>query len=846
MLLIFEKTVSEPNFAPTYANFCKVLFQSKAESKSLFSSLLINRIQHEFETNVNDANAKKLKLQPLVDKLENCEDSKERLEVQAELEDQEYQFRRRAWGTVRFIGEMFKQQSLTNDRVFLCIESLLEHGSEEKLEYMCKLLTTVGHLLESADNANNARMDKIFRRIQDIIHKSRSNKSGAAGSHFKISSRVRFMMQDVMDLRARTWDHQLSQTQQQQMLQQQQQQQQTTQKRTAIGVKQDDKMQSGIGGGGGGSSSMYDKSNRLSNYGGGSGIGGNMGGGAGGGNQGNRHYFQKSQKSQQFMQQHEQQKLNIDPNKLKFTSDEVTQSTPKLGNSINYQWRSSGRQTATSGSSNTPATLLSLNTSTTNASNGSGFKRQTAMLSGTNATTISPMANNPFQALDRPEKMYEQSTSEASSPHEPKDIQYTLDNLDLQDLSKNECQKLLNRLIEELLDGSSSRGSNASNSWQQEAVNEWCNLNRRQQKSLLNYIFTDYLHLTTVKRAQRKACAAIFVHLMRTKVCEPQLFNVVYKELADELPDLQVDVPNLWTYVFEFIGPLLHEQLLHFTDIWLQQWSADENFTKRFLHALITYFTTEFGATYTRELWNKVFKLEHGQQFMSDDTLWREFINTHGFQYIHDRTYKPPQQTATSTSTHPAAIVEQVMRIEYLLNAVNGCDLAIDYINTNVHINTHFIRSLTKFLCCDYATVMPPMSELSSSTSRLRQLDTELFRHKCIPLLRRCLDGLETHELACLDAIVDALQQNYDTPTANQLICSVFDLIYDSEVIPKESFDKWYRAEQQSAAKETNASNSNALYSAAVAGLTTAASKAGNNSGVRLNEELHAYMDKLL
>lgn len=827
--MIFEKTVSEPNFAPTYAKFCKVLFQEiKAESKSLFTSSLINRIQHEFESNVNNANAKKVKLQPLVDKLESCDDSKERLELQAELEDQEYQFRRRAWGTVRFIGEMFKLQSLTNDRVFLCIESLLEHGSEEKLEYMCKLLTTVGHLLESPDNANNARMDKIFRRIQEIIHKSRGNKSGgASSSHFKISSRVRFMMQDVMDLRTRTWDHPHTQSQQQQQTQQlQQQQQQSSQRRGGSGgmpSKQDDKMQSSLSG------SMYDKSNRLGNYGG----GGNVGGG---GNQGNqRHYFQKSQKSQQFMQQHDQQKLNIDLNKLKFTSDEVTQ---KLGpqTSSYYQWRSSGRYpTNATVSSNTPASLISLNTvsSNVNASNSSGFKRQSSVLGPTTAASSSPMFNNRFQELDRQDKMYDPNASGSSSPQEQKECS------DQPDLNKSECQKWLNQLIEELLDAGCSRSNGANSSWQQEAVNEWCNLNARQQKSLLTYVIIDYLHSTAVKRTQRKACAAVFAHLMRVKVCEPQIFNEVYKDLVDELLDLQMDVPNLWTYIFDFVGPLLHEQLLQLKDVWLPQWSGNINFTKRFLHALITYFTTEFGANYTRELWNKDFKLEHGQQFMSDEA-WREFINSNGFQYIHDRAYKPPQQTAN----HPAAILEQVKRIEYLLNEANGCDQVIDYINTNVFINTHFIRSLTTFLCCDYENVMTTTDWSSSSTSRLRHLDPELFRRKCIPLLRRCLDGIEAHEVACLDAIVDAMQQNYDTPTANQLICSVFDLIYDSEVIPKDSFDKWYRAEMLSDSKETNAPNSGDLYSATLTGKPGGATD--SVGGARLNEELQVYMEKLL
>lgn len=677
-------------------------------------------------------------------------------------------------------------------------------------------------------------MDKIFRRIQEIIHKSRSNKPG---SHFKISSRVRFMMQDVIDLRARYWDHPQAQTQQQQHQQQmmpQQQLQQSSQRRSAIGAKQDDKMQAGIG------SSMYEKNNRLGNY--------------GGGNQGNqRHYFVKTQKSQQFTQQHEQQKLNIDLNKLKFTSDEVTQSTTKLGSSTLYLWRTPGRQTtaSTTTSGNQPPTLLSLNTSGANmAANSGGFKRQSSMLGATTGMpAVSAMANNPFQALNTQEKSNDLHMSTSSPQEQQKCLQFSMDHTDLPDFSKKECKKLLNQLIEEVLDA----GSSGSNSWQQQTVNEWNSLNTRQQKSLLNHLLSDYLYLSSVKRAHRKACAAIFVHLMRAKMCEPQIFTQVYTELTDELPELLIDVPNLWTYVFEFVGPLLHEQLLHFNDIWLPQWSTDVHFTKRFLQALITYFTSEFGATYTRELWNKEFKLDHGQQFISDAAQWHDFVTSNGFQYIHDRNYKPPQ-SAQSTSTHPAAIAEQVTRIEYLLNTTNGCDLAIDYINTNVHINTHFIRSLTKFLCCDYATVMPTttttQAQPPTTVRSSRELDSELFRHKCIPLLRRCLDGLEMHEVACLDAIVDAMQEFYDAPTANQLICSIFDLIYDSEVIPKESFDKWYRAVQASDSvtdsKDTGVTKASTTKKSYATPAVASSSRRASSGGARLNENLHAYMEKLL
>lgn len=133
--------------------------------------------------------------------------------------------------------------------------------------------------------------------------------------------------------------------------------------------------------------------------------------------------------------------------------------------------------------------------------------------------------------------------------------------------------------------------------------------------------------------------------------------------------------------------------------------------------------------------------------------------------------------------------------------------MAIDYINTNVAINAHFVRQLTKFLCCDYAlTVMTSNNNNKGGGGGggkgvQLQLNTESFRTRCTPLLRLCIDAQEALEIACIDEAVDSLQQHFmaefegDEMAAGETICSTFSVLYDSEVIPKESFDKWYKLE---------------------------------------------------
>lgn len=889
MLLIFEKTVSEPNFAPTYAKFCKMLFQEiKHDSKTLFNSSLIKRIQHEFETNVNDADAKKVKLQPLVDKMDASNDAKEKLELQAEIEDQEYQFRRRAWGTVRFIGEMYKLQSLTSDRVLLCIESLLEHGSEEKLEYMCKLLTTVGHLLEGSgsDHCNsNARMDKIFIRMHDIVNKSRANVKAATASsnQTKISSRVRFMMQDVIDLRSRNWDQPASHGSQggsggSNSSQQQQQQQHRR--------RQDDKFShgsgnanyergsrgGGLGYGGGNNSSNQRQSRLMSTDMRDSSVGGAAGSSGSGGN-----YFMQKQQKSQFMTQQEQ---SIDPKKLNFSrGDDTNQTNTKLGNSSIYIWRAHGRQgtnalagtsiaisTATSTSSHTMSQhqqsqqqhqqhsygASSSSTSSNNSSNNNSFKRQTNQYQ--NQSSSSPVAK------EREEKLSNYQTSSSGGIGTGSEDDEKCDSTQ-QTFSEKDNQKLLNRLLEEVM-GCSSIHNKA---WQQEVLKTWRSTSRRQQVSLLHYLLIDYLHLSPVKKAQRSACAAVFSYLLRTKDFDKKVFGQAYEQFADEFPDLLVDVPNGWCYAFEFLGPMLHERLISFNDIWQQQWRDDRHFTERFLKALVIHFTREFGANYLRDLWHKEFKLDRGQLFFNDQQQWREFVKNNTLEFIYDCGHNPaPEMTALGTKAiNSNALVEQhIKRIECLLNDCNDCDLAIDYINTNVNINSQFIKTLTRFLCCDYATVMTSAipssnSSTSSNNSNSRrpnsdagpQLNVELFRYKCIPLLRRCVDAQETFELCCLDSIIESLKEYYDAQTADDMICNVFDLLYhDCEIISRDTFEKWYKTRRQLSPGDnsTTMMNSDQQQKSQFAGQGAGSNAVNRENLTPLSAHLHAYIQKLL
>uniref|UniRef100_A0A8D0AE28 Eukaryotic translation initiation factor 4 gamma, 1a n=1 Tax=Sander lucioperca TaxID=283035 RepID=A0A8D0AE28_SANLU len=188
--LIFEKAISEPNFSVAYANMCRCLLGLKVpipDKPGLFVNfrkLLLNRCQKEFEKDQDDDEIFEKK-QKEIEAGEECE----RLKV--ELQDFKDKARRRSMGNIKFIGELFKLKMLTEAIMHDCVVKLLKNHDEESLECLCRLFSTIGKDLDF--EKAKPRMDQYFNQMDKIIKER------------KTSSRIRFMLQDVLDLRKSGW-----------------------------------------------------------------------------------------------------------------------------------------------------------------------------------------------------------------------------------------------------------------------------------------------------------------------------------------------------------------------------------------------------------------------------------------------------------------------------------------------------------------------------------------------------------------------------------------------------------------------------------------------------------------
>lgn len=169
------------------------LFQIKAPSTSKpqelvsFRSVLINTCRAEFKKDRIDDEF----VDERTKEMDEASSEKKRLSEDLLLKQQKA--KRQTLGNMRFIGELFKLGLLRDQVMHSCIGTLLKSKDEEKLECLCRLLTTIGKDLDTENPTAKKKLATTFAELEKIV-KGRS-----------VSSRVRFAIQDLIELRQNMW-----------------------------------------------------------------------------------------------------------------------------------------------------------------------------------------------------------------------------------------------------------------------------------------------------------------------------------------------------------------------------------------------------------------------------------------------------------------------------------------------------------------------------------------------------------------------------------------------------------------------------------------------------------------
>jgi translation initiation factor 4G len=156
----------------------------------LFRKYLLNRCQEEFERGwaQKDAAAAAAAAKASEDEAAaKANEGKEDDSGEVALYSEEYytlqKAKRQGLGLVKFIGELFKLQMLTERIMHECVKKLLgnvDNPEEEEIESLCKLLTTVGKMLDT--QRAGPHMDIYFSRMRDLLKNP------------KVGSRMQFML----------------------------------------------------------------------------------------------------------------------------------------------------------------------------------------------------------------------------------------------------------------------------------------------------------------------------------------------------------------------------------------------------------------------------------------------------------------------------------------------------------------------------------------------------------------------------------------------------------------------------------------------------------------------------
>eukprot|EP00802_Teleaulax_amphioxeia_P003995 Tamp_03998.p1 GENE.Tamp_03998~~Tamp_03998.p1 ORF type:complete len:771 (-),score=244.72 Tamp_03998:328-2640(-) len=180
VVILYDKAVLEPNFIGMYAQMCERLAKDLPELSDEagvlpFSEVLVGKCRSEFE-------------------LMGKEPERENMgDLSAEDRDHKLKkLRQRTLGNVEFIGELFKKKMVDLETLEGLLNKLLDTSPEDhdSIHPLVKLLESTGKPLETA---SKEKMDDYFVRIQELAAQP------------GLSSRYKFMLLDLKDLRAKDW-----------------------------------------------------------------------------------------------------------------------------------------------------------------------------------------------------------------------------------------------------------------------------------------------------------------------------------------------------------------------------------------------------------------------------------------------------------------------------------------------------------------------------------------------------------------------------------------------------------------------------------------------------------------
>ncbi|XP_038216813.1 eukaryotic translation initiation factor 4 gamma 1-like [Zerene cesonia] len=733
--LVFEKAIDEPNFSEAYAAMCNKLSTLKVPAANSpdqcvnFRALIISKCQNQFITAKTDENVMKLEKE-----IAECTDSAKKKELALQLEEINRRVRMRSVGNVRFIGELYKLKMLTAKIMVFCMNHLIEKLEEEKLECLCKLLTTIGQQVESEVKE---QLEAIFKMMQDIIADRKAN---------KISSRVRFMIQDVIELRRRKWVAKNVIDSQPKMMDQIQKEAEQQQRHIEL------MNASPMGGGGGGGGGFRREE------------GGGRKRGEGrrqGGNNFNESPWKPTPRAN----------FTVDTNKLKMTAQKNL-SNIKLGPPNNvWNQGSSTKNTSASNSS------ISLN------------KNMYSMLEIVQADPTSVRANKDltpggyqhsksierstfnsrgdFNAAGRSgssgggRSSSGSRTPTAAPPPEPAPAPAPAPAPVAQEPLPDSMKKRVKQVVDLCF----------MNPDDDEMVEEIKLLPPQHHAAII----TEMIEVVLEKNAKEiSQLSKSVLHVVSTGTISAENLLAGFADIFDAAPDLYIDVPMLYDYLAKFLAPQIEKKHITLEQVHRScETIISANHGHLLLRAIFKELKESMGPTFTKTKWQ-----ESGLQFkqwMNEDQV-AKWIEDNRLQYVEGGETTGGERIVTPDETQD--------KLLQLMNADESCDCLRGWVQDNIGLSSGegwFLRALTT------AAVTHALG------GRAGPLAGERLG-KYAPLVGEYAAGRLPREVACLLA-VQRLVHRLEHPQG--LTLDIFQYLHEQYIISVEGFIAWELSENE-------------------------------------------------
>ncbi|XP_070615477.1 eukaryotic translation initiation factor 4 gamma 3 isoform X6 [Erythrolamprus reginae] len=757
--LVFEKAIDEPSFSVAYANMCrglvmlKVPMADKPGSTVNFRKLLLNRCQKEFEKDKADDDVFEKKQK----ELEAATTPEERTRLHDELEEAKDKARRRSIGNIKFIGELFKLKMLTEAIMHDCVVKLLKNHDEESLECLCRLLTTIGKDLDF--EKAKPRMDQYFNQMEKIVKER------------KTSSRIRFMLQDVIDLRQCNWVSRradqgpktIEQIHKEAKIEEQEEQRKVQQLMTK------DKRRTGV--------------QRVE--------------------EGGWNTVQGAKNSRV-----------LDPSKfLKITKpsiDEKIQLVPKaqLGS---WGKGSSGGAKASE--------IDCLRPSATSLNRFSALQAPASTVSGTTLELDPRRALTSRGSTGREKNDNKLPPSSASRPNAFLRLSSSSKEQLLDNQAQEEQRREMLETVKQLTGGleSDRNSTEVEKSKTREAVKSEAPVPQPQEKSGLSdeeierkckSIIDEFLHIndykeavqcveelnvpgilpvfvqvgveSTLERSQitRDHMGQLLYQLVQSEKLSKQDFFKGFSDTLETADDMAIDIPHIWLYLAELVTPMLkeggismRELVIEFSKPLLPVRRAGVLLSK-ILHLLCKQMSHKKVAALWREAG------------LSWKDLLPEEDDVHAFLLEQKLDFTETDSPSSSEGLSPRELSAEELnkQLEKLIVEEEAGDEQIfDWVEANLDesqmSSPTFLRALMTAVC---------KAALLVDSSSLR-VDTTVIKRR-VPILLKYLDSDTEKELQALYALQASIVKLDQPPN---LLRMFFDCLYDEEVISEDAFYKW-------------------------------------------------------